>query len=150
MLLDQRSNARGEGNHAPLALVAIRSTFAVNGDAVRLPVDVVFAQPAELGDPESGVEERPHDELFEVALADVGEPVGVVSAERFSFVLICHVVIDTGLRQDDAIAGNPQSGNTHDFGYGRKSVSLFLTEGDNQSVCLIYHITRNSEIEEYR
>ena len=149
-MFDQRSNPRGEGNHAPLALVAIRPTFAVDGDAVRLPVDVVFAQPAELGDPEPGVEERPDNELFEVALTDVGEPVGVVSAEGLSFVLIRHVVIGRGLRQDDAIGENPQFVNTREIEIGGLRVSLFLTEGDNQSVCLIYHITRNSEIEEYR
>src|SRR5205807_1236566 len=71
----------GEGDqrdYATLRSGPKGASFAVYDEPgrIRLPVDLFTGEGGELRDPETGVEERPDDELLLVAFAGVHEEVG--------------------------------------------------------------------------
>jgi hypothetical protein len=68
VVLDEGAHTRREGNDPAFRAQAVGAVFAVDGEAVGLPVDVVAAQASESRDAQAGVEERPHREAFGVRL----------------------------------------------------------------------------------
>jgi len=56
---EQLKHPRGQGNHSPLALFAVRSPFAVYHQALCLPQEIRFGHATELLHPQVGIEQGP-------------------------------------------------------------------------------------------
>lgn len=89
---NDRLDPGGQGKNTSLRGVAIGATFAVDGQAMGLPVDVRRGERRELGNSEPSVQEDPNDETFLAGLAAISEAIGFVSGKRFALILVGHLL----------------------------------------------------------
>lgn len=75
---EQGLHPGGEGNYAAFGRAPIGAPFAIDHQAVGLPVNVIFREAGQLCDAQARNQERPDHELFHVCLARIGQAGGFV------------------------------------------------------------------------
>lgn len=87
---NERLDSGGQGKDPAFGFASIGPALAVDGQAVVLPVNLVLGDVRQFRNTQARIQERPHDQFFLVGGASIGQPVGLVLGQRFSFVLIGH------------------------------------------------------------
>lgn len=88
---NERLGPGREGKDPAFGFTSIGPALAIDRQAVVLPVNLVFGQASQFRNAQAGIQERPHDQFFLVGGASIGQPVGFVLGQRFSFVLVGHL-----------------------------------------------------------
>ena len=90
MTFEEGLNAGRERNHPSFGQLAVRPAFAVDHQAVVLPVEIILGEVGEFRNSEACIQERPDNQFLFMGLTGIGQPIGFILGEGFPLVLVAH------------------------------------------------------------